>query len=90
MFNKCSECYICALSDGCLTGNGEDNFKFASKEKIIDNLDYGRFPDYEDRMIRSLKDMYDYDYDTSRCNSKKIEDTYEYEGISLEEINKLF
>ena len=90
LFSNCSECYICENSGGCLVGNGEDNFKLASKEKIVDNLDYGKYPDYEDIMIRTLKDSYGYDYDISRCNSKKTEDAFEYEGISLEDISKLF
>ena len=90
LFSGCSDCYICENSFGCLVGNGEDNFKLASKEKIVDNLDYGKYPDYEDIMIRTLKDSYGYDYDTSRCNSKKTEDAFEYEGISLEDISKLF
>ena len=90
MFSNCFECYICENSGGCLVGNGEDNFKLASKEKIIDNLDCGRYPDYENRMIRTLKNAYGYDYDADICNSKKIEDTYEYEEILLEDISKLF
>ena len=88
--SRCSECYICDCAGGCLAGNGDDYFELASKEKIVNNLDYGKYPDYEDIMIRTLKDSYGYDYDRSRCNSKNTEDTYEHKEISLEEINALF
>ena len=90
MFSSCNECFICANSGGCLTGNGEDLFCMASKEKIIDNLDYGRFPEHEDQMIKTLKYEYGHDYDRSKCNSKKEENTYEYEPLNLEDINALF
>lgn len=65
MCSDCSgECCVCASSDGCLAGHGDDCFSFASKEKIIDNLDKGEYPSYTDYMKQTLKIRYGYDYDS--------------------------
>lgn len=66
MFSDCSgECCVCACAGGCLAGHGDDYYRLASKEKIIDNLNEGRYPYGNDRkiMIETLKKEYGYDYD---------------------------
>ena len=35
----------------------------ASKEKIIDNLDKGKYPSYVEYMIEHLKTVFGYEYD---------------------------
>ena len=65
MFSVCSgECCVCAYSGCCYAGHGDDDFYLASKEKIIKNLDNGEFSSYTDYMIKTLRDVYGYEYKT--------------------------
>lgn len=62
-FSDCSgECCVCGCGGGCLAGHGDDDFYLASKEKIIENLDKGRYLSYTDYMIKTLKNVYEYEY----------------------------
>lgn len=73
MCSICSgECCICANSGFCVAGHGDDEFSYATKEKIIENLDNNRFPDYRDYMIEHLKKTFGYDYknETKEHNEK--------------------
>ena len=58
----CDDCGICACSSFCLAGNGDDDFVLASKEKIIDNLKNNRFSGQRDLMIKTLKNVYSYEW----------------------------
>lgn len=61
--SRCSgECAICLCGGCCLAGNGDDDFILAPKEKIIDNLNEGHYPNYRKLMIDTLKDVYEYEY----------------------------
>lgn len=74
MFSDCSgECCVCANGNGCLAGHGDDHFRLASKEKIIDNLNEGRYPYGNDRelMIETLKKEYGYDYNKTDILNKE-------------------
>ena len=63
MFSDCSgECCVCACGEFCLAGHGDDDFFLASKEKIIENLDNGKYSSYTDYMINTLKNVYRYEY----------------------------
>ena len=73
MFSDCSgECCVCANSDGCIAGHGDDYFSPAPKERIVDNLNKGKYPNYTDYMIKYLIDKYDYIYNKRigerKCN----------------------
>lgn len=61
--NPCFDCHICALGDmNCLTAMNENNFQPASKEQIIARLKNNRYPDYRQRMIDTLKKVYNVDW----------------------------
>lgn len=63
MFSDCSgECCVCANGGYCIAGHGDDYFSPASKERIIDNLNKGKYPSHTDYMIKYLVDKYDYIY----------------------------
>lgn len=71
MFSDCSgECCICDCGGFCLAGHGDDDFCLASKEKIIENLDKGKYPTYTEYMKSALKQHYNYDYVT--CDTMNI------------------
>lgn len=46
----------------CLVGHGDDDFRLASKETIINRLDNGEFASLRNIMIDALKTQYGYDY----------------------------
>ena len=72
MFSDCSgECCVCSHGDFCLAGHGDDDFSPASKEKIIENLDEGRYPSYTEYMIKHLANRYGYIYDIKNIGKKK-------------------
>lgn len=55
MFTDCSgECCICSCGDFCLAGHGDDDFRPASTEQIIERLQKGKYPNYLDIMIHEL------------------------------------
>ena len=59
----CFDCHICAFGDMiCLTGMNENNFQPASKEQIIARLKNNNYPDYRQRMIDTLKEVYNVDW----------------------------
>ena len=60
--SKCDDCGICACGGCCLAGNGDDDFVLASKEKIINNLKNKYYPSQRDLMIKTLKNVYAYEY----------------------------
>lgn len=63
MFSSCSgECCVCACGGFCLAGHGDDDFRPANKQQIIENLNKGYYPQYKNYMIRYLKTEFDYDY----------------------------
>lgn len=63
MFTDCSgPCCICACGDYCLAGHGDDYFTVAKKEKITERLDHGMYRSYAETMIKTLKDVYGYQY----------------------------
>ncbi len=63
MFSDCSgECCVCNCGRFCIAGHGDDNFSLASKNHIIENLDNGKYPSYTDYMIKTLKNVYGYEY----------------------------
>ena len=62
-FSDCvGECCICECSGYCVAGHSEDNYSLASKERIIKNLDEGKFSSYKQLMIDTLKKVYGYEY----------------------------
>jgi hypothetical protein len=74
MFSECSgECCVCSNSGFCLAGHGDDDFSPASKEKIIENLDEGKYSDYTEYMIKHLANKYGYIYDIKNVGRKKKE-----------------
>jgi len=58
----CGDCGICACGGCCLAGNGDDDFILAPKEKIIDNLKNNYYPTQRDLMIKTLKEIYSYEW----------------------------
>jgi len=46
-----------------LAGNGDDDFILAPKEKIIDNLKNNYYPTQRDLMIKTLKEIYYYEWE---------------------------
>lgn len=74
MFSECSgECCVCSCGGFCLAGHGDDDFSLASKEKIIENLDEGKYPNYTEYMIKCLANEYRYVYDIKNVGRKKKE-----------------
>ena len=61
----CGDCGICACGDFCLAGRGDDDFVLASKEKIIHNLKNNCSPSQRDLMIKTLKEIYSYEWQES-------------------------
>ena len=56
MFTDCSgECCVCALSNFCLAGHGDDDFRPASNEQIIERLNAGEYASFRNTMIEELK-----------------------------------
>lgn len=67
MFTNCSgECCVCKCGDGCLAGNGDDYFDWASEEQVICRLDVGHYPDYTQMMKQYLLNVFQYDYDAEK------------------------
>lgn len=64
-------CCVCAAGMYCLAGNGDNDFAPASKEKIIENLDYGHYQSDAGRMVRYLKEEFNYEYQMENWNTKK-------------------
>lgn len=84
--SDCSgECCVCACAGGCLAGHGDDYYRLASKEKIIDNLNEGRYPYGNDReiMIETLKKEYGYDYNTTDILDEPEVDVVEMNDIMI-------
>ena len=66
ILSDCSgECCVCACGNFCLAGNGDDDFCLASKEHIVENLDNGKYSLYRDYMIKTLKNVYGYEYNNT-------------------------
>ena len=65
------ECCVCYCGGGCIAGHGDDDFMPASKEKIIDNLDKGKYPNDVEYMIEHLKTVFGYEYDPKDFGRKK-------------------
>ena len=62
-FSNCSgECCVCVCGEFCLAGHGDDDFRLASKQQIIDRLNKGKYKSYTDYMIRVLQNAYAYEY----------------------------
>ncbi len=55
-------CGICGAGDGCLAGNGDDDFFLATKEQIIERLDRDQYKNHRDIMIKTLKEKFNYEY----------------------------
>lgn len=55
-------CGICGAGDGCLAGNGDDDFFPATKEQIIERLDRNQYKSHRDIMIKTLKEKFNYEY----------------------------
>lgn len=70
MCNCSGECCVCANAGGCLAGHGDDYFASATKEKIIENLNSNKYPNYREYMIKYLKENHGFDY----IQSKESED----------------
>lgn len=64
MFNDCDgECCICSKGGYCAAGHGDFVYStLADKEQIIDRLDNGKYHDYRQLMIETLKNVYNYEY----------------------------
>lgn len=74
MFSECSgECCVCSNGGFCLAGHGDDDFYPASKEKIIENLDEGKYSNYTEYMIKHLANKHGYIYDIKNVGRKKKE-----------------
>lgn len=74
MFSGCrGECCVCSNDSFCLAGHGGDDFSPAPKEKIIENLDKGKYPSYTEYMIKYLANEYRYVYSIKNVGRKKKE-----------------
>ena len=52
MFSDCSgECCVCAFGNFCLAGHGDDDYRLASKEKIIDRLNRNEYKNGVSRLF---------------------------------------
>lgn len=57
------KCCVCCYGDnGCIAGNGDDDFVPATKEKIIARLDRGDYHHRMQYMIDYLKQHFEYEY----------------------------
>ncbi len=62
-FSDCrGKCCVCACGDFCLAGYGDDDYRLASKQQIIDRLNKGDYKNYTDYMINTLKFTYAFEY----------------------------
>ena len=61
-FSDCSACAICGAGNGCLAGNGDNDYFPATKEQIIERLDNHEYESYRSQMIGFLKDAYGVEY----------------------------
>lgn len=57
-----AECAICACADGCLVFTYEDCFVLANKRQLIDRLNKGKYSNYRQLMIDTLKKQYNHEY----------------------------
>lgn len=57
------ECAICGSGDGgCLATMREDLFSLASERQLVERLNEGKYPDYKQLMIDTLKRSYNHEY----------------------------
>lgn len=57
------ECAICSSGDGgCLATMREDLFSLASERQLVERLNEGKYPDYKQLMIDTLKRIYNHEY----------------------------
>lgn len=91
LFSSCNDCCVCVYGDGCVAGNGDDYFRIASKEQIINNLDCNKFPSSAECMMITLKAVYGYKYDIHNIGCKENTDILKpLVCITEDEINELF
>lgn len=57
------ECAICGCGGGCVASMRDDYYYPATKEQIIQRLDEGKYPDYRQLMIDTLKNRFGYEYE---------------------------
>ena len=67
MFSVCGDCGICGCGDGCLAGHGDDDYIPATKEQVIERLDKKQYPSHRNKMIKYLKEKFDYEYKETLC-----------------------
>lgn len=58
----CFDCAICKLGNGCLAGRNDNDYQPATKKQVIERLDDGRFQRDRDKMIKYLKNKFNYEY----------------------------
>ncbi len=56
------ECAICVCGDGCLASMHEDFFALASERQLVERLNEGRYPNYRQLMIDTLKKHFSHEY----------------------------
>ena len=72
MFSNCSgKCCICANSNGCIAGHGDDYFLPAPKEQVIEYLNKGWYPYYTEYMVQYLASEFGYVYNVKREENEK-------------------
>lgn len=79
MCNCRGECCVCANAGGCLAGHGDDYFASATKEKVIENLNSNKYPNYREYMIKYLKEKHGFDY----IQSKESEDKSMLHNVTI-------
>lgn len=56
-------CAICGSGDGgCLAAMHEDLFSLASERQLVERLNEGKYPNYKQLMIDTLKKIYNHEY----------------------------
>lgn len=58
----CSDCCICGAGSGCLAGIGDNDYYPATKEQVIERLNNNKYEWDRKKMIKYLKEEFDYDY----------------------------
>lgn len=61
-FSDCSGCIVCAYNGRCIAGHGDDFFKIASKDELIDRINNKNLSKKDSEAIENtLLEEYGYD-----------------------------
>lgn len=76
LFSNCNDCHLCAFSDGCIAGIGDDDFQLASKEDLIERYqsdDYANDPVKRLSIANALKIHYNVTVEYTKNESCQID-----------------